>query len=58
MIMQIATGTGENRSLEKVRFAQIINGAFVYENGESVSTVYPGLYHTAIDMCVYTYRAT
>ena len=55
MIMQIATGTGENRSLEKVRFAQIINGAFVYENKESVSTVYPGLYHTAIDVCVCTY---
>ena len=37
-------GTGENGSLNKMQFARIINGALVYDSGESDSTVYPGLY--------------
>ena len=37
-------GTGNNGSLEKIQFARIINGILVYDNGESDSTVYPGLY--------------
>ena len=40
---QSLAGTGEVGGLEKIQFARIINGMLVYDNGESGSTVYPGL---------------
>ena len=40
---QSLAGTGEVGGLEKIQFARIINGMLVYDNGESDSTVYPGI---------------
>ena len=40
----IHAATGKDGSLEKILFARIIDKNLVYENGESDSTVYPGLY--------------
>ena len=43
MVWYLTIGTGENGSLVRKQFAEIINGHLVYVDGESVSTVYPGL---------------
>ena len=40
--MSLVVITGNGTSLTRVRFASVINGSFVYNEGESDGTVFPG----------------
>lgn len=47
---QLHVGSGEDSQLEKIPFARINNGIFMFKRGESDSTVYPGLYTVTTTM--------